>query len=298
LKRSLHVPGKNESLSVRPRIGAALAIDLTFSFLLLGLCPSALGQQKATEDQVKAAYLLNFAKLAEWPQSALPDGSSPLVIGVSGGDEDFVDVLRALVAGKLVGTHPVEVKSVGSLEEMKSCHIVFLRASERKRTRAAIEGIGQRGVLFMGEDESFLGQGGMINLFRDRGSVQFEVNADALDHSEIHFSAKILALAKAGSGPSRTAVLNSPAEGIRQEGTRRLEHNVVPEYPEIAERMKLVGIVQVEAIVNPDGTVREVRVIGGHPLLAEAMVRAVKQWKYQPAPKETVEPIKFSFGMR
>jgi TonB family protein len=281
---------------MRPRIGAALAIDLTFSFLLLGFCPSALGQQKATEDQVKAAYLLNFAKLAAWPQTALPDGSSALVIGVSGGDEDFLDALRALVAGKFVGTHPVEVKSVGSVEEMKSCHIVFFRASGRKHIQAAIESLPQTGVLFVGEDESFLQQGGMINLVRDRGSVQFEVNADALDHSEIHFSAKILALAKAGFGPSRTAVLNSPAEGTRQEGTRRLEHRVVPEYPEIAERMKLIGIVQVEAIVNPDGTVREVRVIGGHPLLAEAMVRAVKQWKYQPAPRETVEPVKFSFG--
>lgn len=294
MKRSSHVPGKNEFVwvghscptcsSIRPRM-AALAIDLTFSFLLLALCPLALAQQKATEDQVKAAYLLNFAKLAEWPQSALPDGSAPLVIGVSGGEPDFLDILRILVAGKFVRTHPVEVKSVVSVEEMKSCHIVFFRASERKQTRAAIEGIG-RGVLFMGEDESFLGQGGMINLVRDRGSVQFEVNADALDHSDIHFSAKILALAKAGSGPSRTAFLNSPTEGAPREGTRRLEHSVVPEYPEIAGRMKLFGVVQVEAVVNPDGTVREVRVIGGHPLLAEALVRAVNNGSTSPPLKK------------
>jgi TonB family protein len=291
LKRSLHVSGKNESLSRRPRIRAALAIDLTFSFLLLALHPLALGQQKATEDQVKAAYLLNFAKLAKWPQTALPDGSSPLVIGVSGGDEDFVDVLRILVAGRSVGTHRVQVKSAGSTEEMKSCHIVFFRASERKHIQAAIESLPQTGVLFIGEDEFFLRQGGMINLIRDRESVQFEVNADALDRSGIHFSARILALAKASSAPPRTALLNSPPEG-----TRRLEHSVVPEYPEIAKRMKLVGIVQVEAVVNPDGTVREVRVIGGHPLLAEALVRAVKQWRYQANPSETVEPVKFNFG--
>jgi TonB family protein len=253
-------------------------------------------QSNATEDQVKAAYLLSFAKLAQWPQTALPDGSSPLVIGVSGGDEDFLGVLRALAAGKFVGTHPLKVKSVGSAEEMKSCHIVFFRAPERKRTHAPIDGIEPRGVLFMGEDESFLRQGGMINLVRDHGSVQFEVNADALDRSEIHFSAKILALAKAGFEPSRTALLNSPPEGMRQEGTRRLERSVVPEYPEIAGRMNLIGIVQVEALVNADGTVREVRVVGGHPLLAEALVRAVKQWKYQPGPKETAEPVKFSFG--
>ena len=60
--------------------------------------------------------------------------------------------------------------------------------------------------------------------------------------------------------------------------------------------MNLTGTVQVEALVKPDGTVREVTVVGGHPLLADALVRAVRQWKYQPAAKETVESVKFSFA--
>jgi TonB family protein len=136
----------------------------------------------------------------------------------------------------------------------------------------------------------------MINLVRDQGSVRFEVNADALDRSEIHFSSKILALAKAGSAPSHTTPSNSPEDSPRVEGTRRVEHTVPPGYPELAERMKLTGTVQVEAVVKPDGTVKEVRVVGGHPLLADALVRAVKQWKYQPGAKETVESVKFSFA--
>ena len=289
----MHLADKDGELPLSRPTGRTRGIGIALlAISLLVFHPPARGQQSdAAEDQVKAAYLLNFAKLADWPETVLPDGPSPLVIGVSGGDEDFLRILRALVAGKFVGTHLVVAKSVGSIEDMKSCHIVFFRASERKHTPAAIESVGRGGVLLMGEDESFLRQGGMINLVRDRGSIQFEVNADALDHSEIHLSAKILALAKAGFEPSRTALLNLPTER-----TRRLEHSVVPEYPEIAGRMKLTGTVQAEALVNPDGTVREVRVVGGHPLLAEAVVRAVKRWKYQPAPKETVEPVKFSFG--
>jgi outer membrane biosynthesis protein TonB len=54
--------------------------------------------------------------------------------------------------------------------------------------------------------------------------------------------------------------------------------------------------VQALATVKPDGTVKEVKVVGGHPLLAEALTHAVMQWKYQPAPKETVEAVKFTFG--
>ena len=133
----------------------------------------------------------------------------------------------------------------------------------------------------------------MINLVQDHGRVHFEVNADTLDRSEIHFSSKILALAKAGYGTS-SPVLASSSSPV--EAPRRLERSSPPEYPAIAERMKLTGTVQVEALVKPDGRVKEVRILGGHPLLADALARAVKQWKYQPAPRETMEVIKFSFA--
>jgi len=277
----------------RKMVALQTALSLLIGFAILALQLPALGQQQnASEDQVKAAYLVNFARLAEWPRYALPDGSSPLVIGVSGGDEDFLDVLKAVVAGKIIGTHSLLVKPASSEKEMKSCHMVFFRASGRKHlTHAALEVLAQTGVLLVGEDESFLRQGGMINLVREHGSIHFEVNADALDRSEIHLSSKILALAKAGNGPSHPMVSSSPAEK-----TRPLERSVPPEYPDIAQRMNLAGTVQVQALVRPDGTVKEVKILGGHPLLADAAVRAIMQWKYQPAPKETVEIVKFSFG--
>ena len=191
----MHFSGKNEWLPWWPPKRAALGIGLA----LLALQLLALAQQQnASEDQVKAAYLFNFAKLAEWPHHALPDGSSSLVIGVSGGDEEFLDVLKAVIAGKIIGSHPLLVKSISSEKDMKTCQIVFFRASERKHIQAAIEGLAQAGVLLVGEDESFLGQGGMINLAREHGTIRFEVNSEALDRSEIHFSSKILTMAKAG----------------------------------------------------------------------------------------------------
>jgi len=284
---------QHESLSPQRPNPVALGIGLAILALhLVAVHQAMLAQpQNATEDQVKAAYLLNFAKLAEWPHSALPNGPSPLVIGVNGGEEDFLNILKATVAGKLIGTHLLAVRPVSSQAEMTSCHIVFFRASARKRTSAHIEGLPTAGVLSVGEDESFLGQGGMINLVRDQGSIRFEVNSDALDRSEIHFSAKILALAKSGDGSSHPTVANPPAEAARL-----VEHRVTPEYPEIAARMNLKGTAQVEALVRADGSVKEVRVLGGHPALADALVRAVRLWKFQPAPKETVEVVKVDFG--
>lgn len=281
---------KDESLCWRPALRATLGICLA----LLAIRLLALGQlQDASEDQVKAAYLFNFAKLAEWPRSTLPDGPSPLVIGVDGADGDFLDVLKAVVAGKIVGTHLLVVKPVSSKNDMKSCQLVFFRASERKHTQAVIESLRQSGVLLVGEDESFLGEGGMINLVREHGRIHFDVNPDALDRSEIHFSSKILALAKTGYGSPATVATDSPST---VEAGRRLERSVPPQYPAIAARLKLTGTVQVQALVKPDGTVKKVKILGGHPMLAAAVASAVMQWKYQPAPGETLEAVKFTFG--
>jgi TonB family protein len=304
----MHFAGKDERLVRRLPPRAARGIGVVFLALhflalhALAVGPQLVGQKGvATEDQVKAAYLLNFAKLGEWPRFALPEGPSPLVIGVSGGEGEFVKVLKATVAGKIAGTHMLVVKAVSSDAERKSCHMVFFRASDRKHTQAAIEGLARVGVLSVGEDESFLREGGMINLLRDQASVRFEVNADALDRSQIHFSAKILALAKSDYRASPATVSNSPganssgASSPRDEA-RQVLRRVLPEYPEIAAQMNLKGTALVEARVRPDGTVKAVRVLGGHPVLAQSLANAVKLWRYQAAPRETVEVVKFSFG--
>ena len=279
---------QDESLPWGPPPAAVLAVGLallTFHLLALGQQPNA------TEDQVKAAYLFNFAKLGEWPHSALPDGSSPLVIGVSGGDEEFLHALKDVVTGKIIGNHRLEARMVSAEKDMKSCQIIFFRASARKPAKSAMVDLTLAGVLLVGEDESFLQQGGMINLVRENGSVRFKVSPDALERSQIHFSQKTLAMARSGDKHSPPITTSLPGDG-----GRRVERTVAPEYPDIAKRMNLTGTVQVRAFVKPDGSVDEVKVVGGHPLLADAVVRAVMQWKYQPAPRETQEPVKFTFG--
>lgn len=272
--------------SLRNRIILCAGV-LTFA---LG-CVCAASVQTVDEYDVKAAYLFNFAKLAEWPRQSLPEGSRELVIGIFGGQDEFAESLKKIVAGRKVGTHPIAVRYVSSDEDMRSCQIVFFHAAERKRTAAAIAGLAQSGILLVGEDGSFLQAGGMINLVIEDGKIRFEMNNAALDVSEIHFSARILTLAKATHDYQHSA-----GTILQTESLRAIRHSTSPEYPEIAERMNLKGAVQLEATVRPDGTVKAVRVLGGHPLLADAVVRAVMQWKYEPGAKETIEVVKFSFN--
>jgi TonB family protein len=59
--------------------------------------------------------------------------------------------------------------------------------------------------------------------------------------------------------------------------------------------MNLTGSVQMEVTIKADGSVKDVQVIGGHPLLANAAARSVKQWRFEPGEKETTELLKVSF---
>ena len=57
---------------------------------------------------------------------------------------------------------------------------------------------------------------------------------------------------------------------------------VPPVYPQVASRAHVSGIVVLEATLTTDGLVSDIRVISGHPLLTDAAIQCVKQWRYEP----------------
>lgn len=80
------------------------------------------------------------------------------------------------------------------------------------------------------------------------------------------------------------------------ESTRKLKSSVPPEYPELARRLNLRGTARVSVTVAADGRVTSAKELGGNPVLVDALIRAVKKWKYEPAAKETVVEVKFDFA--
>jgi protein TonB len=61
-----------------------------------------------------------------------------------------------------------------------------------------------------------------------------------------------------------------------------LIHNVPPQYPPEAGRARVEGTVVLTAVIGTDGSVKDVRVESGLPMLAQAAIDAVKQWRYKP----------------
>ena len=79
---------------------------------------------------------------------------------------------------------------------------------------------------------------------------------------------------------------------------RRAKSKVQPSYPELAKKMNIAGTVKIEVVVSPNGTVKDARVVGGHPVLAGAALDAAKKWRFEPAPGESSGVIDFKFEPR
>ena len=77
-------------------------------------------------------------------------------------------------------------------------------------------------------------------------------------------------------------------------------HRVIPNYPPLAKSARIQGLVRLEGIIARDGTIQQLRVVGGHPLLVQSALDAVRQWRYKPTylndePVEVIAPIDVNF---
>ena len=76
---------------------------------------------------------------------------------------------------------------------------------------------------------------------------------------------------------------------------RKVKSRVSPAYPDLARRMSISGVVKVQVVVAPNGSVKSTKIVVGHPLLVNAAVDAVKRWKFESAAEETTGIVEFKF---
>lgn len=81
-----------------------------------------------------------------------------------------------------------------------------------------------------------------------------------------------------------------------------LIRKVTPQYPPLAKQARVQGTVRFQAIIGKDGTIQNLQLINGHPLLVPAATEAVKQWLYKPTllngePVEVVTQIDVNFTL-
>jgi len=105
----------------------------------------------------------------------------------------------------------------------------------------------------------------------------------------------VLAKSAEAPAPKRIRLAARVAEG-------NLIHDVTPVYPPEAGRARMQGVVTLIAVIGKDGRVEDVRVVSGAPLLVQAALEAVRQWRYRPymldgQPVEVDAPVVINFTL-
>jgi hypothetical protein len=146
------------------------------------------------EYRVKAAFLFSFAKFVVWPLDAFTDSGQPIGICVLG-QNPFGSVLEETVRGKVVENRTFVVREISNAQEASKCHIVFVSASEKKRSPAWLEELKNQKVLTVSETDGVNSNGGVIGLSLKDGRVRIEIDPAAAARAKLRISSKLLSLA-------------------------------------------------------------------------------------------------------
>jgi len=156
----------------------------------------------ATEYQVKAVFLFNFAQFVDWPADAFSSPTTPLVIGVLG-DDPFGDFLDQNVRHEQLGGRPFQVRRYQSVDEIKTCHILFISRPNADRPEEILAGLRRRPLLTVSDADGFALRGGMIRFVTDRSRIRLQLNLEAAEAAHLSISSKLLRVAEIVTPPGR-----------------------------------------------------------------------------------------------
>ncbi len=168
----------------------ALLAATTALGAVLVLMPSPLAAQSASDDQLKVAFLYNFARFSQWPEGSFPQTDSPFVLGVIGtvSFADALDVIRE----KSIQGRPVEIRTIDEPAELEGCHLLFIGSSEKARLPEIFLQARQWKVLTVAEMRDFASSGGVINFTKKARKVGFQINVAAAKQIGVKLGSELL----------------------------------------------------------------------------------------------------------
>lgn len=152
----------------------------------------ALKAQDATEAELKAVFLFNFAKYVDWP-SARPGTSESIRICVPN-DPPFLALVRSAVQGETVNGRPLRAVDLEGLDGARDCHILYVGNSTTADAAEWLGAVCGRETLTVGDGT--LANGVVIAFVRDSNRVRFDISRAAENRQRLEISSKLLRLAR------------------------------------------------------------------------------------------------------
>jgi hypothetical protein len=181
-----------EILSVSGTLGKhRLIVAAVLAIAMSAVVPVRSGAADAVSPSaLKAAFLLNFAKFADW--SAVQTAER-IVLCVAN-DDQVESALTDSVRGQSISGHGVEVRRVNSDNPLPACHLLFVPGSDARQMLARIG--KEAALLTVSDGTGFAQSGGMIELFQEGGRMRFAINVDTTQRSGVRLSSRLLDLAR------------------------------------------------------------------------------------------------------
>jgi hypothetical protein len=163
---------------------------------LLGLCLALLAwrAEAASDVAVKAGFVYNFSKFAEWPADSFATNSAPLNLCVVGNQPLGGQLL--MLQGRIAQGHAINLRGNARGEDLRACHIVFVGDSEERRVASVLAQVGGSPVLTVSDIDGFAEQGGIIGLSLNGERVEFTVNLRAARQAGIKLNSQLLRLGR------------------------------------------------------------------------------------------------------
>jgi hypothetical protein len=181
------------------------ACFFSFGLCLMLFCLGlgvARGQTVSHEYPLKAVFLFTFAQFTDWPTNAFAAPDSPLVIGVLG-DDPFGALLDDAVRGETENGRKFVVERYHRVEDINTCHILFISQSETRRLDKIVTALKDKPVLTVSEIDNSAYNGVRVQFITENNKIRFRINADSLKEANLTMSSKLLRVAEIISAPTK-----------------------------------------------------------------------------------------------
>jgi YfiR/HmsC-like len=174
---------------------------LWLALFCLGL-NAARGQTVSREYPLKAVFLFNFAQFTDWPTNAFDASDSRFVIGVLG-DDPFGQVLDDAVRGETVNGRKFVVERYQRVEDIKTCHILFISESETRRLDKIVSDLNGKPILTVSDIDNSAYRGVCVRFLTENNKIHLRINLDSLKDANLVMSSKLLRVSETISAPTK-----------------------------------------------------------------------------------------------
>jgi hypothetical protein len=172
-----------------------MAKKILYSFIINAVLSMTIAFAQEIENHLKVLFVFNFSRYMDWPEITK---RGDFVIGVYQGSEALLNEFVKSCEVKKVGNQKVAIRNISTLEQAKTCHILFIPSSSSNAISEVASALKTRPILIVSETMGALKKSSCINLFIDKkskGETKFDLNRKAIEAKGIKIENSLMPLA-------------------------------------------------------------------------------------------------------